>query len=175
MTSTPQASSAGFAQTARILAAALMGGLVFIGVAMFFVLGTEQTPPLWVVLALLALGVVSHLVIETVGYRLRPLESDLGDDAAAREARTRWQAAMIQRFAISELAALGALVLAFVIDGGVWVYVLGALVSLALMAIHVWPGARSVARSAEALEANGRPSHLREAFGHTGPGPIQQF
>ncbi len=151
-----------------------MGALVAIGVVMVFVLGTDSTPPTWVPLVQVGAGLAIHLVVETVGYRLPPLDPSMDDDAAASAARLRWQSSMMLRFALSEVLAIGSLAAAFVIDGGVWTYVGGALVSLALMAVHVWPGARSVTRTAEALEAGGQPSHLRETFGLPAAGPIQQ-
>ena len=44
-------------------------------------------------------------------------------------------------------------------------YAVGALVSLVLMGVHVWPWSRPVGRTADALERAGQPSYLREAFG----------
>lgn len=151
-----------------------MGALVFIGIAMFFVLGTDTTPPTWVPLVQLGAGVAVHLVLGAIGYRVPPLDPTLSDEEAATAGRMRWQSSMMLRFALSEVVAIASLVAAFVIDGGVWTYLGGALVSLALMAVHVWPGTRSVTRTAEALEAGGRASFLRETFGLPTPGPIQQ-
>lgn len=79
------------------------------------------------------------------------------------------------RFALCELIAIASLVLAFALEGGILTYAIGAVVSLALMAVHVWPWSRPVTKVANALEAAGRTSHLREAFGLAAPGPIQQF
>ena len=82
---------------------------------------------------------------------------------------------MMLRFALSEVIAIASLVAAFVVEGGLGAYAVGALVSLALMAVHVWPWARPVTKVADALEASGRPSFLRETFGVPAQGPIQQF
>ncbi|KGN36090.1 hypothetical protein [Knoellia subterranea] len=172
---TPATTPAAFALSARILCGALMGALVLMGLVLFFVLPSDETPPIWVPLAQVVAAVVVHVGLETIGYRIAPLESALSDDEAAAEARTRWQSSMMVRFALSEAIAIGSIALAFVVDGGIWVYLVGAAVSLVLMWIHVWPGARSVGRTADALEAGGRASHLRETFGASAPGPIQQF
>ena len=173
MTTSPGAPA--FAQSVRILSGSLMAALVFFGVALFFVLGTEDTPPLWVPVAQVAAGVAVHVLLERIGYRIPPLDTDLSDADAQQAARARWQTSMMLRFALSEAIALVSLAAAFVLDGGVWTYLGGAVVSLALMAVHVWPGARPVGRVADALEASGRQSHLREEFGLAAPGPIQQY
>jgi len=170
----PAAAAPPFAVSARILCGALIGALPVLGLMMFFVLGTDETPPTWVPLAQLAAGVVIHVVVEAIGYRPQPLDPSLDDHEASSEARTRWQSTMILRFALIELIAIASLAAAFVIDGGVWTYLGGALVSLVLMAVHIWPGARSITRTADALEVQGQPSFLREAFGLPAPGPIQQ-
>ncbi|MEO7269379.1 MAG: hypothetical protein ABIW49_09275 [Knoellia sp.] len=177
MTTTPPAAdpATAFALSARMLSGSLMGALVFLGVAMSFVLGTAASPPVWVPLAQILAGAVMYFVVEAIGYRPQPLDPGMSDVDAATAGRVRWQSSMILRFALIEVIAIVSLVAAFVIDGGVWTYAVGALVSLALMAVHVWPGVRSISRTADALEAQGRTSFLREAFGLPAPGPLQQF
>jgi hypothetical protein len=73
---------------------------------------------------------------------------------------------MILRFAVSEFIAIASIAAAFVLpDGDILTYLGGAVVSLVLMGVHVWPWARPVGKTADALEASGRASGLREAFG----------
>lgn len=175
MTTTSPPTAAAFAQSVRTLSGALMAGLVVVGIALFFVLGTDDTPPLWLVVAQLGAGVGAHVLLEAVGYRTRPLDPDLDDAGAALAARAAWQTSMILRFALSEAIAIASLAAAFVLEGGIMAYAVGAVVSLALMAVHVWPWARPVGKMADALEASGRRTGLREAFGVPAPGPIQQF
>lgn len=166
MSSATSPSGAQFAMSARILSSTLMGALVFIGVALVFVLPTDETPPLWVPLAQVAAGVAVHVALEAIGYRVQPLDPGQSDDDAAAAGRLRWQSAMILRFALSEFVALASIAAAFVLQtGGFLVYAVGALVSLVLMFVHVWPWARPVGRTADALEANGKASHLRQTFG----------
>ena len=152
-----------------------MAGLVLIGFALFFVLGTKDTPPLWLVLAQLAAGAGVHVLLESIGYRARPLDPQLSDADAEQAAAAAWQSSMMLRFALSEAIAILSLVAAFVLEGGIVAYAVGAVVSLALMAVHVWPWSRPVGKVADALEAAGRTTHLREAFGVPAPGPIQQY
>lgn len=174
--STLQPPGAPFAQSTRILVATLMGALVMIGVALAFVLPPDGSPSVVVLLVQLVAGVGVHGVLEAIGYRTPALATNLTEEAAAAEARTRWQAGMILRFAIAESIAIASIAAAFVLpDGDLSVYLGGALVALVLMAVHVWPGARPVGRIADALEADGRRSGLRETFGLSPAGPIQHL
>lgn len=174
--STPQPAGTSFALSHRILTGALMGALVLIGVVLLFVLPIEETPPLWVPLAQVAVGVGLHLALEAVGYRTPPLDPSLDDAAAAAQATMRYQAGTILRFALCEAIAIASIAMAFVLPVGGWlIYATGAVVSLVLMWVHVWPSARPVGRFADALEAGGQRSGLREAFGLSSPGPIQRL
>ena len=149
----------------RLVAGTLISGLLFIALALFFVLPTDEVPPLWVPLAQLAAGVAVHALVPS-----------LDDEAAVAQGMVRYQGAMILRFALIEAIAIVSIALAFVLpEGGFLTFAGGAVVSLVLMAVHVWPWARPVGRSADALEAAGRRSGLREQFGHASSGPIQRL
>lgn len=164
--STPLPASAPFALTTRVLAASLMGALVVMGVALAVVLPPEGSLSVTVLLVQVLAGLAAHGLLEAIGYRTPPLAPDLADEAAAAQARTRWQSGMILRFAVSEFIAIASIAAAFVLpDGDILTYLGGALVSLVLMGVHVWPWARPVGRTADALEASGRASGLRETFG----------
>lgn len=170
MTSDVSGTATQFALSTRMLAATLMGALVFIGIALFFVLGTQDdglaAPSLLVPLVQVAAAVAVHVVLEAVGYRADPLDPSLPEDDAARKAREVWQTGMILRFALSEFIAIASIAAAFIVaEGGYVTYLFGAIVSLALMFLHVWPGARPVGKVAAALEERGQSSHLRETFG----------
>ncbi|RYB91295.1 hypothetical protein EUA06_08160 [Nocardioides glacieisoli] len=174
--SSPLPTGAPFALSNRILAASLMSALVVIGVAISVVLPPEGSVSFVVLLAQVVAGLAAHGLLEAVGYRTPPLATDLSDDDATAQARIRWQSGMILRFAVSEFIAIASLAAAFVLpDGDLLVYLGGAVVSLALMTVHVWPWSRPVGKVADALEAGGRRSGLRETFGLSSPGPIQRF
>lgn len=174
--STPLPAAAPFALTTRILAASLMGALVVMGVALSVVLPPEGSVSVVVLLVQVVAGLAAHWLLEAIGYRTPALAADLTDEAAAGQARTRWQAGMVLRFAISEFIAIASIAAAFVLpDGDIVTYLGGAIVSLVLMGVHVWPWSRPVGRTADALEAAGKASGLREAFGLSGPGPIQRL
>ena len=120
----------------RILAVSLMGGIVLIGLALAAVLPLDEAPPTWVTIGLVAAGVAVHVGLDAFGYR--PTSAD---PVAA------YQAGMILRSAFSEAIAIVAAGLAFVLpEGGFATYAVGAGVAIALMAIHVWPSDRAVAK-----------------------------
>ena len=120
----------------RILAAALMGGIVLVGAALASVLPLDEAPPTWVTLGLVGAGVAVHLGLDAFGYR--PTSAD---PVAA------FQAGMIVRSAFAEAIAVVSAALAFVLpDGGFATYAVGAGVAIALMCIHVWPSARAVGK-----------------------------
>lgn len=153
------------AVTSKILAGTLMSALVFITFALSFVLTDwSRLPDWWVVAAILAAGVVMHVVLEAIGYRVAPLAAGETDP---RTSFARFQSAMFLRFAFAEAVALASLAFAFVlVEGGFLIFVTGAVVSMVLLAVHVWPGRRPVEKTARALEANGTRTPLRELFGH---------
>ncbi len=161
--------TAGFAMTSRIMTFAWAGACFFILLAMWFVLGTESdawhvTP--WVALGQLGLLVVMHLLIGQIGYRVAPLPTDASPAQVSTMTQQRWQAAFVVRLVLSELPLIVSLAGAFVLGHGGWTVALGgAVVTGVLIAVHGWPGRGPVTKVAEALEANGRPSGLREAFG----------
>ena len=171
----PTASSSGqFARQTRMLSIILISALVMIGLALAFVLTpVAEMPPWWVPVAQVVAGVALHAVIGAIGYRAAPLDRSLDDAAARITAQRVFTTGLTMRFAFAESIAIVSIALAFVLQhGGFLIFVGGALVSLALMAVHVWPGAGPVGRVADRLEADGRPSGLREEFGVTGgPGP----
>ena len=158
-------------QQLRLLAAMLMGALVVLGVAAYAVLSAisdaTELPPATVMLAQVAAGAAIHFFCEATGYRAPALAAGLPRDEAETASRLAFQSGMIKRFAFAEALALVSLAAAFAEFGGANFlgYVTGALVSLALMAVHVWPGERAVGRTMAALERDGARSYLREALG----------
>ena len=169
-------------QQTRILAGALMSALVVIAVVVYVVLSAQQDvlalPPLWLIGAQVAAGLAVHTVVEAVGYRAPALDPALERDEALRQAQTSYQALMLTRFALCESIALASLAAAFILQEGGWLgYVCGAVVSLALMAVHVWPGPRPIDKVQASLQRDGSRVPLREAFGldHKLTGPIQEL
>ncbi|MBF4160174.1 hypothetical protein [Nocardioides acrostichi] len=154
-------------QTLRMLSMTMMSSLVVIGVAMFFVLAPadgESTiaPTAWL-LGIVVLGVAVAALVGALGYRLPPIAPGTDPTRAGRESGQRFQAAMMLRIALCDAVAIVALALAFVVsEGGLSLYLLGAVISLGLMVLHVLPGEGPISRSERALERDGATSYLRE-------------
>lgn len=169
-------------QSTTMLSLSLMGALVIIPVAVWFVVGSQEgaldAPATVLLVGIPAAGVAVHVLLEAIGYRVRPIAPGTPEDDARAQAVTRWQASMMQRFALSEAIAIVSLALCFVVEqGGYVLLLLGCATSLALMAVHVFPWSRPVGKVAEALERDGARSGLREAFGTAGGpgGAIQEL
>ena len=124
-------------------------------------------------------GLALHGIGESIGATRDDGHRRPASDHHATAATAAWRQGQIIRFALCEAIAIFSLAGAFILErGGFLTYLGGAVVSLVLMMLHVWPGARPVGKVADALEANGRRSGLREAFGHApaaGAGPIQRL
>lgn len=175
----PAPDPASFVLSARILVVSLISGLFVFALALFFVFAGQDplaAPPLVVPVVQVMAGVAVHAILETIGYRVAPLDLSLSEEAAATKGRQTWQSTMIVRFAFSESIAIASLAAAFVVSDGGWLtYLGGMVVSLVLMVVHVWPWARPVGKVAEGLEHGGRSSHLRETFGLASSGPVQRL
>ncbi len=160
----------------RVLVGSVMGGAVGIAIFLYFFLPLREAPPLWVPVALVAAGIAVHLALEAIGYRVEALTPGLTRDEAAAAGRERWQTSMVMRLGISESFAIVATVVAVVMPReGFLIYVCAAVVALVLLAVHAWPWSRPVIKTAEALEAAGQQSYLREDFGLEPAGPSQRL
>ena len=164
-------------RTYRILAAALMGALVVIGIALAFIVhgGTTQTrnghtvhthaPSAGLYIAIVVLGVIAAALVQSFGYRIPPLSPDTdASDARATGLRV-YQQTMFLRFALSEAVAIVAIALVFSFDSDTELpYVLAAVISLVLMAVHVWPSQSLISRVQAKLDRNGGRSDLSNAL-----------
>ncbi|WP_185994639.1 hypothetical protein [Nocardioides campestrisoli] len=161
-----------FVQTLRVLTTALVGAPVIIGVVLAFAGGTDESDE-WLTAApdpifagvLLVAGVALFALIPARGYKMPPLSPGTDADAARAQAKGRFQSATFLRFALAEAPVLIGIALAFV-DSSYLLYLIGAVIGLALMFLHVVPNRRVVERSAEVLEAQGVDSGLRQEFGY---------
>lgn len=165
-----------FRQPRQILAGALMGALVVIGIALTFIFSTPggvfgdlwTKPPVmvWAVMVVLAFAPIP--LINAIGYNVGALAPGLSRLEASRAALMRDQSATILRFVMCEAPAIVAVAMAFVVPGGgLWIYATVAPVSLWLMWTHVYPHPSTVARTQEALEAGGTRSYLDELYAFT--------
>ncbi|WP_134738252.1 hypothetical protein [Nocardioides sp. 503] len=172
----------------RLTVGAMMTFLLFMALALYFVLapgsdpqpgeGLLDAPQLWVVGALVAAGVALHLLITLVGYRTPAIAPGTPPDVAGRTSAGALSAGTMLRAALSESVALASVALAFLVSEGSYVtYLVGAAVSLALFVLHAFPTARTVDRTQASLERAGGTSYLRERLRLPAPraGAIQEL
>lgn len=153
----------------RLFAVALASGILFMGVALFFILDAAAAPPAAGVITLLVLGLVDHLALGTLRARAEPLPVGSDVTATKAEALRRFRSSFMIRIVLAESPALIGIVLAFVLTPQAWlVYAVGAVVGLTLIAVHVWPSRRTIGPFVDVLESEGADSGLRELFGFGG-------
>ncbi|WP_109508131.1 hypothetical protein [Nocardioides speluncae] len=154
-------------QSQRRLAWSLLVAPIAIVVAMWFALTEDRLgdPARWALVAVLVAAAFGAALIEVAGYRFAPISPGTPSDAALRTALVRTQTRMILRYAAAELALLVSLALAFIVEeGGFWLVLGGAALSIALMLLHVVPNARNIGRSQAALERSGAVVPLQQLF-----------
>lgn len=166
----------------RILVLASMWGLVLIAFVVYFVLEAGDdafaAPPLWLVGAQLVAGLIVHLLLEAVGYRVAAIPPGTSAETAGKLSVELANSAMIRRLVLAEAIGIASLAAAFVVtEGGLLGYVTGAVVALLLLGWHGWPGERTIGRVQDALERDGAASHLRAGLGLAPrpAGPIQEL
>lgn len=155
-------------RTSQMLAIAVMSMLVVLGVVVgLSVPEADLTlPSAYVIGGQVAAGVVIFVLCSTVGFRAEPITPGTDPEQAMKEGLQRQQSSMFLRLVLSELVAIVSLALAFVLtEGQLMTYVIGALISLALMAFYVYPSARNIRRVEERLDSAGAQSRLADAFG----------
>jgi len=149
----------------KILVGGIAGGIVFMAVALAFVL-RFTAPPLWAVVVLLLLGIGADALIRTVGYRVKPLAPQTPSQEAGTRSMGVFRSLMMMRMALAESVALIGIVLAFITTQRSWlVFAVGAAVSLLLIALHVWPSRSSVDRVVVSLEKDGARTGLHDILG----------
>ena len=129
MTNAPAAAAPPIKST-RFLVATLAGGLVIFGIALYFELPSGDYPPVWVPWTLGGLAAISHLLIRTVGFNLRPVPAGTLPAEAMKIALSTFQASTILRFALGEVVAIVAIILSFAISPQTWMtYLIGGVLA----------------------------------------------
>jgi hypothetical protein len=121
--------------------------------------GAGDLPSSWALLLPLLFAVGAASYCELAGFRARPLPP--GGEAAAieNESWLLFNKSVIQRYVACDAAFLASIPIGFVVDS-VWPILLGAALSLPMVAWQCWPGRRNRKRFAAGLEAGGHPSYL---------------
>lgn len=159
-----------------------MSAVVLIGIALAFVVdgGGKRSdrqgnpvhtsaPSAWIYLVIVVLGLVAAVAVQFLGYRLPAISPNADPAEARRTGLQAYQQAMILRFAISEVVAIISIALLFSSRSNtVLPYVVGAAISLVLMAYHVWPSNALINRVQDKLDRNGGRSDLANAMNGAG-------
>lgn len=160
------------AQSVRILAFALITAPLFLVVALFFVLPTDWSndPPVPWVLGLVGTVGVGFVAAETFGFRAQPLSrveyaSTESGRVADRAALLQYQSLMFVRFAVTEAPMMVGIAVSFILDYGLWPFLITLVLGLPVMAYETFPTRRNVNRVAERLEADGVRTNLRATLG----------
>lgn len=115
-------------------------------------------------LSLAALAVGGFLLAELIGYR--PAPAGAGDPKDVQHASVqKFRAGMMLRLGLTEAPVVVGLTLSFVLDHGMWPFVIVGAPGLLSMVVHGWPGERSISRYERALERDGQRSYLRRGLG----------
>ncbi|MBB3089799.1 hypothetical protein [Nocardioides albus] len=123
-------------------------------------------PSAYVIGGQVAAGVVVFVLCSAIGFRAVPITPGTNSEQATREGLQRQQTSMFLRLVLSEIIAIVSLALAFVLtEGQLMTYLIGAAISLGLMAFFAYPSARNIRRVEERLDSAGGQSRLAEAFG----------
>jgi hypothetical protein len=151
----------------RTMVGAVMGSLVIIGVALWFVFTDHAEMPdvLWFGLVLL-LGAGAAGLIQSVGFRTPAIAPGATSEESARQARSAFQSGTFSRMALAEMPAMASIAVAFVApEGGFVLYLLGAAIALGLLAAYVLPSDTTIARTQRSLEREGGRADLHAALG----------
>jgi hypothetical protein len=150
----------------RMLAGSMMGAVVLICFALWFVLGTADdafaAPETWALAVVVAEGLAAFVVVTVVGYNTPAI----APGAERTSYAGAFQASMMLRLAVGESTALIALALGFVVaEGGYLLVLVGAAISLVTMGLHGYPWEYPIERYRARLERDGGTSYLREDLG----------
>lgn len=155
-------------RSVQMLALAFMSMIVVLGVVVYLSVPDADLalPSTYVIGGQVVVGVVIALVLSTIGFRVAPITPGTAPEKAKGEALQKHQMSVILRLVLSELVALVSLALAFILtEGQVMTYVVGGVISLALMAFFAYPSAGNVRRVEASLDSAGAQSRLAETFG----------
>jgi hypothetical protein len=151
----------------RTMVGAVMGSLVIMGVALWFVFTDHAEMPevLWLGIVLL-LGAGAAGLIQSVGFRTPAIAPGATSEESARQARSAFQSGTYSRMALAEMPAITSVAVAFVApEGGFVLYLLGAAIALGLLAAYVLPSDTTIARTQQSLEREGGRADLHAALG----------
>lgn len=149
----------------RLTLGFLVGSLLLFGVVVYSIDKNGDLPPSWVLWTLGGLAVCSHLLCQRVGFNLKPVPTGTPPAKAMVMAGAAFQASTLLRFALSEAVAIVALALSFAVLPASWMtYLIGAVLTLILIGVNVWPSTAVISKAQQRLDRDGGQSLLRDAL-----------
>lgn len=148
----------------RTIALAMMAAPVMLGVVVTVIFSGPDRfamPPTWLPLAQVAVAIAIFILCETRLYRAPTISRGTDAQRAEKLAADAYMAMSFQRLAVCELLAMLSLAAAFVLQPPtVMAYVPGGILAVVLLAVHVYPNNRTVAKTRASLEREGVPAPL---------------
>ncbi len=150
----------------RLVCATFIGAIVILALIVQLIAGSARDGAFSVPLAIatLILGAVVAVLVPLIGFRAPAIQPGTPEMDAARRARLALTNSTILRLAMSEFVALVAFAAVIVVSGTVVNYLIGAVISIALIIAHCWPSRSNVARIERSLDAQGYRSGLSAAL-----------
>lgn len=154
----------------RTIAISYLGAIPMIGIALTFMVPSDDpwgTPDLLGILLPIVVGAACWAAILTIGLRVPALPADAPIDPGAGIAS--YQASMFVRIAFATLPAILSVALLFALPHATLVtYAIGAVISLVLIAVYVYPNRYNVALVERRLDRHGARSLLAAGLGLDG-------
>jgi hypothetical protein len=116
--------------------------------------------------------VFSHLLSQRLGFNLKPIPAGTPPAQAMAMAAAEFRSSTYLRFFLSQLVALVALSLSFAVLPASWMtYLVGAVLTLVLVRVNVWPSPVVVRKAQRRLDRDGGRSFLHDALFGLAPDP----
>lgn len=172
---TPPTPAASRLRALRTIAIAYLGAIPLIGVAMTFVVPSGDpwgVPDLLGLVIPIVVGAACWAAILTIGLRVPALPAGTPTDPGVGIAS--YQTSMFVRIAFATLPAILSVALLFALPHATLVtYAIGAVISLVLIAVYVYPHRYNAALVERRLDRAGGRSLLTTHLGLDGPQPPQ--
>lgn len=158
--STPQPTTSHL-RTLRMMAFAFLTGAILIGVAGAFLADSRAEHVVWMIATPAVVGVVTGIACAFVQRAmLAPVPADAPDPD--RMGAARFQTAFFVAIPCAELPVLVSIVLAVAFGASMLAPVVGAIVSVILMVLYVWPSTTRIRSAQQRLDAAGARTRLEE-------------
>lgn len=143
------------------MAFAFLSGTILIGAVGVFLADPLAEHTIWIIATPAVVGVVAGVACAFLRpTMLRPVAADAV--APEREGAARFQSAFFLSVACAELPVMASILLTVAFDGSMLVPVVGAIVTVILLVLYVWPSTSTVRTAQQRLDAAGARTRLEE-------------